>query len=139
MLRKPGDSDPAKPKAAKLKPAKGIEAPLTGDWVCVAEGNAVRAIPTAHADLTAAVAAAMHTVASGIELGEIKGRDFIPAQPLAMATDLRRDVYAEVEVDRDTALQYLRREAICLDSPAPRGIVLLTYRNRASGLREKSG
>ncbi|MFG6386680.1 MAG: RsmB/NOP family class I SAM-dependent RNA methyltransferase [Muribaculaceae bacterium] len=139
MLRKPGDSDPAKPKAAKLKPAKGIEAPLTGDWVCVAEGNAVRAIPTAHADLTAAVAAAMHTVASGIELGEIKGRDFIPAQPLAMATDLRRDVYAEVEVDRDTALQYLRREAICLDSPAPRGIVLLTYRNRPLGFVKNLG
>ena len=139
MLRKPGDSDPAKPKAAKLKPAKGIEALLNGDWLCVAEGNAFRAIPTAHADLTAAVAAAMHTVASGIELGEIKGRDLTPAQPLAMASDLRRGVYAEVEVDRDTALQYLRREAICLDSPAPRGIVLLTYHSRPLGFVKNLG
>ena len=56
-----------------------------------------------------------------------------------MATDLRRDVYAEVEVDRDTALQYLRREAICLDSPAPRGIVLLTYRNRPLGFVKNLG
>lgn len=139
MLRKPGDSEPVRPKAAKFKAVKGFEAPLHGSWLCTADGNSVRAIPAAHADLTAAVAAAMHTVASGIELGEIKGRDFIPAQALAMAADLRRGVYAEAEVDRNTALQYLRREAICLDSQAPRGIVLLTYLNRPLGFVKNLG
>lgn len=139
ILRKPGDSQPARPKAAKFKPVKGFEAPLHGSWLCTADGNSVRAIPTAHADLTAAVSSAMHTVASGIELGEIKGRDFIPSQPLAMATALRRGVYAEAEVDRTTALQYLRREAISLDGAVPRGIVLLTYHNRPLGFVKNLG
>jgi len=139
MLRKPGNSAPAKVKPAKIKPAKDINVPLKGEWVCIADKNTIRAVPQEHTDLLAAVTASMNVVAYGIEAGEIKGRDFVPAQALAMATDLQRGTYPEVEIDRDTALRYLRREAIALPDGTPRGITLLTHAGRPLGFAKNLG
>ena len=81
----------------------------------------------------------MNIVSYGIEVGELKGRDLIPSQPLAMAVDLQRGAYPEAEVDRETALRYLRREAVTPGDGTPRGIVLLTYRGKALGFVKNLG
>ena len=44
-----------------------------------------------------------------------------------------KDVSPRVEIDYDTAISYLRREAIRLPEDAPRGIVTLTYRGAVIG------
>lgn len=139
MLRKPGDADPARVKTAKIKTLKDFKLPLNGEWVCVADNNTLRAIPARHVDLNAAVSGSMHVISSGIELGEMKGRDFIPAQPLALAVALKQESYPQAELDRETALRYLRREAISLPEGTPRGIVLLTYMGKSLGFAKNLG
>lgn len=139
MLRKPGEANAAKVKSAKVKALKDVKAPLQGDWVCIADKEKIRAIPSRHVDLNAAVGNSMNIISSGIEIGELKGRDIIPSQSLAMAIDLQRGVYPEADVDLDTALRYLRREAIALPSDTPRGIVLLTYRGHSLGFVKNLG
>lgn len=63
----------------------------------------------------------------GVPLATVKGRDLIPTQALAMSTALNREAFVRVEVDRATALGYLRRLAVALPGTAPRGYVLLTH------------
>ena len=69
--------------------------------------------------------------AAGVEVATLRGKDLIPAQSLALDRCLNRDAYPAVEVDRDTALSYLRRNAITIT--APRGIVLLTHQAHPLG------
>lgn len=64
-------------------------------------------------------------------LGEIKGKDVIPSQELAMSTLLAKDRFPACDVALETARAYLRREAISID--APRGFVLLTFDGQPLG------
>lgn len=59
-------------------------------------------------------------------LTELKGRTEIPTHAASLAADFRADKWPQAEVDRETAVAFLRRDAIRLDD-APRGLVLLTF------------
>ena len=74
-----------------------------------------------------------------LTLGTVKGRDVIPAQPLALSTDLSSEAFGRADVDRVTALAYLRHETITLADDAPRGIVLLYYRDLPLGFVKNLG
>lgn len=74
-----------------------------------------------------------------LTLGSVKGRDVIPAQALALSTDLRREAFGRADVDRATALTYLRHESITLGYEAPKGIVLLYYRDLPLGFVKNLG
>ncbi len=76
---------------------------------------------------------ALNIVNQGITLATIKGRDYIPTQQLALSTALNIKEFNTAEVDHDTALSYLRREAQSLPGDTPRGLVLLTYQSRPLG------
>lgn len=68
---------------------------------------------------------------SGIELGELKGKDFIPAQALANFHK-KLHHFPEVEVDEKKALEFLRGNDPDLDLKE-KGIYLLTYENIGLG------
>ena len=55
----------------------------------------------------------MYVKKMGLGIGEIKGKDLIPAHALAMS-DWANLPYGEIEVDEATALQYLRRADLVL-------------------------
>ena len=78
-------------------------------------------------------------VHAGIPLGTVKGKDIIPCQSLALSTVLRREAFPCIDLDCDTAIAYLRREAITLPSSTPRGIVLLTYSGLPLGFAKNLG
>lgn len=127
-------------RGGAAKPLAAVPQALEGDYIVTehADGR-LYALPAVHAADAAAVAAAMYVTAPGIEAGEIKGHDFIPAQPLALACDYRRGTWPEAEVDADTALAYLRREAVTAPDGAPRGIVLLTFGGHPLGFVKNLG
>lgn len=52
---------------------------------------------------------------------------------------VEKEKYPEVEVDKDTALAYLRRESIKLPDNAPRGLVIITYKNLPLGPAKNIG
>ena len=60
-----------------------------------------------------------------------------PAAPLSLAFD--RSAYPEVELDLDTALRYLRREALRLPAETPRGLVVVTYLGHPLGFVKNIG
>ena len=50
-----------------------------------------------------------------------------------------RSSYPKCRIDYETAIKYLRHEAIMLSAVAPKGIVTLTYRGHAIGFANNLG
>lgn len=142
LLRKHGDAPASRVK--QLKPAKTkalIDASqfLEGQYSLNPTTDNIIAVDSRHAALLAELDRSMHIVYKGVELGTVKGRDFIPSQALAMEAALREDAFAHVQVDRDTALEYLARQAVVLPEGSPRGIVLLTWEGHPLGFVKNLG
>ncbi len=60
------------------------------------------------------------------EAGEFKGKDFIPAHSLAVSTVVATD-WPAVELDRETALRFLKKDNIELPGEAPKGWLLARH------------
>jgi len=144
LLRKPVGSQaglkgrPFKGDASKvpaecrgwLKPEGGFEFFI--------KNESVYALPSALKDDMWQAGQELYALVPGIEVALMKGRDWVPAHGLAMSTALNRDAFCQVEVTRQQALAYLHCDAIRLED-APRGIVLLTYKNIPLGFAKNIG
>lgn len=87
----------------------------------------IAAVRTSLLDDVQRVAACVRTLTAGVLMGESKGRKFVPAHALALSTVLADMAFPRAELDRDTALRYLRREAVVLPPELPRGHVLMCF------------
>ncbi len=102
-------------------------------------GGIYRAFPSLYNPLLGILRRRLQVLHSGIELGEMKGKKFIPSHTLAMSTALHPQGFATAEIDRDTALSYLRREGITLDTAQAHGYVLLTHQGVPLGFVNNLG
>ncbi|MBK5721766.1 rRNA cytosine-C5-methyltransferase [Dysgonomonas sp. Marseille-P4677] len=82
--------------------------------------------------------AQLDIVSEGICIGEIKGKDLIPSQSLALSNELNREAFVVCDIDWKTAITYLRKEVIILDDE-PKGYILLTYKNVPLGFVKNIG
>ncbi|MGM9763963.1 MAG: rRNA cytosine-C5-methyltransferase [Candidatus Cryptobacteroides sp.] len=102
------------------------------------KGETVVAVPeNISAEVTFAEAF-LHVIAAGTAVGTIKGKDLVPDADLALSVILRDGAFPSVEVDRETALKFLHRDAIVLPV-AERGYVLLKYGSRGLGFVKNLG
>ena len=163
-LRKPdAEDEPAaysfsKAKASKKKDKKGGAAasPVSKEhmgmalnwlkqenaerYTLSAEGAGIVAFLQRYTDELAAMKQYLKVIQAGVLTGEVKGKDLIPTHALAMsATLLRQDAFDTEEVSYEQAIAYLRKEAITLPETAPRGYILLTYRNIPLGFVKNIG
>jgi NOL1/NOP2/fmu family ribosome biogenesis protein len=67
-------------------------------------------------------------VYAGTNIATMKHDKAIPEHALATSLLINRAVFNNIEIDLNTALEYLRRNAILL-SDQPRGYALLTFQN----------
>lgn len=81
----------------------------------------------------------LRILSHGVKDGMQKGKNVIPDHTLALSFSTDKSAYPNVEVDYQTAIAYLRHEAIVLSSDAPRGIVLLTYKGYPIGFAKNLG
>ena len=81
----------------------------------------------------------LHILSHGINRPTIKGKKTIPDISLALSADQEANNYPSVEVDYNTAINYLRREAIVLPSETPRGIVTIKYKGLGLGFANNLG
>ena len=81
----------------------------------------------------------LRILSHGVKDGMQKGKNVIPDHTLALSFSTDKSAYPNVEVDYQTAISYLRHEAIVLSSDAPRGIVLLTYKGYPIGFAKNLG
>lgn len=105
----------------------------------ISRGDAVEGIPAAHIKTVQALQRELDIISIATEIATLKGRDFIPSQALAMSAILAPDAFQHVETDNDTALAYLRREAVTLGADTPRGFILLTHNGYPLGFVKNMG
>ncbi|MGN0257297.1 MAG: rRNA cytosine-C5-methyltransferase [Bacteroides sp.] len=97
------------------------------DYLLLPQGERVLAFPQHWLPLLQELKNHLYLLQAGVALAEVKGRDLNPCHALAMSHLLRRGAFPEVEVEREQALSYLRREVLQLPLGTPRGFVLITY------------
>ena len=110
---------------------------LDEDVTIIRKGELLCALPQALiAD--APVLERLHPLRSGIAVGEVKGKDFIPHADLALARCLSQNAFARYDASLETALSFLKKEAI-MAPDAPKGILLITYNGLPLGFVKNLG
>lgn len=157
VLRKSGDAEegsrrmkPARPNTdksrqktdkSKLKVEK-----FPHQWLCsqsdfcvYRQGDRFVAVHKEMSDLYAVACQSLNIVHAGVTLGELKGRDIIPQQSLALSTRLCADAFPMAELSYADAITYLRREAVVLPPSVPRGFVVVTFNGHPLGFVKNLG
>ena len=91
----------------------------------------IHALPESRLTDLAVLQSALYLKEAGITLGHSAAKDFIPNHQLAMSTMVNPEL-PSLSVDREQALQYLRKEDLHADSPH-RGWTLVQYEGRNLG------
>ncbi len=89
-------------------------------------GETVIAVPKNLIRDIAVLEAVLHVIASGCAAGTLKGAALVPDADLALSVAFNREAFPCAEVDRQTALAFLHRDAIMLPD-APKGYVTIIY------------
>jgi 16S rRNA C967 or C1407 C5-methylase (RsmB/RsmF family)/NOL1/NOP2/fmu family ribosome biogenesis protein len=92
------------------------------------------AIPKSNFDLFSFMQKNYYLRLAGVNLGELKGNDFIPSDAIAFSKNLNPNVHS-VNLRKEDALTYLRGGSPAID--APNGFVLVRYDNFALGWVKK--
>lgn len=109
------------------------------DYELSVVGTSVTAFPKAYLSELSSLQQSLRVIQSGVSLAEAKGKDLIPHHALAMNCLLCTDAFSHEEVTYEQAIAYLRKEAIVLSAAAPRGYVLLTYKDVPLGFVKNIG
>lgn len=75
---------------------------------------------------------------AGTEIGEMKGKNFVPAHALAMSTELNNSAFNKIQVAYEEALSYLRKEPL-RPKTNQTGIELVSYENQILGFQKNIG
>ena len=92
----------------------------------ILRGDMLIALPEYLKDDVSLLESFLHVIASGCAVGMVKGKDLVPDSDLALSLMLREGAFQVADVDRDTALAFLHRDAITL-SGMEKGYVLIRY------------
>ena len=112
---------------------------LQGDFTIIEEKGSIRAIPTWWTSVYNRIKSSLYVIHAGITIGNIKGRDVVPDTSLALSTSLNTAAFPSAELSYTDALNYLRKEAITINSNVPTGLVIVTYRNQPLGFVKNIG
>ncbi|MDL2255669.1 RsmB/NOP family class I SAM-dependent RNA methyltransferase [Parabacteroides sp. OttesenSCG-928-K15] len=105
----------------------------------IAENNYIRAIIRDYSEDYQRIAQKLRMISAGITLGEMKGKDIIPAHALALSTRLNRKAFPTTELTWEEAIAYLRKEALHLPEEAAKGYNLFTYKGLPLGFVKNIG
>lgn len=109
------------------------------DFEIIAEADRFTAFPRSHRRLLERVKECVDVIAEGVLMATVKGSTLIPAHPLALSTRPGTAGYPSYEIDRATAVDYLRGNSPVLPPEVPTGYVVLTYRGEPLGFVKNLG
>ena len=69
---------------------------------------------------------------SGVRIGKLAGKDLVPDHELALSTIINKDAVLQTELDKDQAIQYLRRDNISIN-PTEKGWSLMNFEGQSLG------
>ena len=117
---------------------EGLQRLMNVPVVFRTKGETITAVPDNIAADVVRVEDTLHVVAAGCAVGVIKGKDLVPDADLALSLLLADDAYPSVELDRQSALQFLHRDALTFPD-APKGYLLLKHEGLALGFVKNLG
>ena len=140
-------NEQSRKKSKKKQPADKVQIPkVVKEWLASEAsldykqfGNLIVAAHSCFQEEMSLLSQSLKVVYGGIPVGEVKGKDVVPHHALAMSTALNRNAFPHVELTYEQAIAYLRKEAIVLESTAPKGMVLVTYRDCPLGFVKNIG
>lgn len=101
-------------------------------WEILIENNQINAYDKNRLDDFLLLNKQLKCMHSGILLGELKGKDFIPSTCVALSKKLDKDSIESIEVNYETAIAFLRKETIQLPDSS-RGYILICFKNQSLG------
>ncbi|MFT3754196.1 MAG: rRNA cytosine-C5-methyltransferase [Paludibacter sp.] len=107
-------------------------------WTIITENNLVKAYDKNRLADFQVINKQLKCMHSGLLLGEIKGSDFIPGAGMALSKKLDKSSVEIVDVDYETAILFLKKEAIFLPD-SKKGYLLVTYKNLGLGWVKNMG
>lgn len=114
------------------KPAAEIRQWLTRDCALFAFNDDIRALQPNHDQLLAFLTRRLYIVNAGTCLGSVKHHKIVPAHAAALSVYLNHERFNVLDVDRETALRFLRKESIDAAS-SPRGFTLVRFEGLGLG------
>lgn len=108
-------------------------------YAMYADGDRVNAFPREWMPLLERVRKVTDVIHDGVHVASLKGRDYAPAHSLVMSRAFNKSAFPHVDIDKDTALRYLRGESPVMPEGTPRGYVVLTYEGEPLGLVKNLG
>lgn len=127
-------------KGGKETPVpKGAERLLDRKVVFRMKGDTLTAVPLPLASAVSTLQQHLHVIAAGCAVGTVKGSILVPDADLALSLMLDSEAFPSVEVDRQTALSYLHRDAIVLPAQAQKGYVLIRHEGLPLGFVKNLG
>ncbi len=134
MLKKPDESHHIRIKEDKPKNSDRQSTIVLAEYfqnaeelVSIVKDDRLYTLPKEHYSIFAYLMKKLFIRQTGIFVGNQKEKNFIPSEELALSIDLKKDI-ACVEVDLETALNYLRCENISLPGVAI-GWTIITFQN----------
>jgi len=116
----------------------GIDSLLNVDVTFRQRSGTVVAVPVSIETDLAYVEQYLHVIAAGCAVGVLKGNTLVPDADLALSVVFDKTAFPVAEVDTDTALKYLHRDAIVLDD-MPKGFVTISYKGLPLGFVKNLG
>ena len=117
-------------KQANIKPLKSGDCPFKLDkikeWKIVNNNNLIRAYEASMFEKFLYLEQNLYRIQSSLLIAEQKGRDFVPSAALALAKCFDTESVTKNEIDKQTAISFLKRENIILPN-TEKGFVLLTF------------
>jgi 16S rRNA C967 or C1407 C5-methylase (RsmB/RsmF family)/NOL1/NOP2/fmu family ribosome biogenesis protein len=141
VLQKKEGSSFIKPRTKKtgLDKISKTEEGLLKPWlkedknrVLFKQGDDIIAIPAAFEMDLVILQSALYIKKAGIKIGKLAGRDFVPDHQLALSSLIAPDTVS-IPLNREQAIQYLRRDEVQLSTGAIRGWALVTYQGQNLG------
>ncbi|MDE5876385.1 MAG: rRNA cytosine-C5-methyltransferase [Muribaculaceae bacterium] len=102
------------------------------------DGKILSMLPTALNELVNKLKG-IKILSAGVTVAELKGREWAPTSQLALSTAFNPEAFEIVDVDEETALSYLRHEALRLPDTTPRGFVVIAFKGLPLGMVKNIG
>jgi 16S rRNA C967 or C1407 C5-methylase (RsmB/RsmF family)/NOL1/NOP2/fmu family ribosome biogenesis protein len=119
----------------RMKTTGKTKAPLpwlTGDFITLERNDLIIAVPASLAADMEMISSRLNIVTQGVAVGTTKHGKFIPEHALALSTDINKQEFSTVDLDREQAIQYLRKDNLMLHDQA-RGLSLVQFEGNPLG------
>jgi NOL1/NOP2/fmu family ribosome biogenesis protein len=124
--------------AQKVSVPAGLDKYFSADVRFRMKADLVTAVPESVAGDVSLLEGALHVIMAGCAAGMVKGKDFVPNADLALSLILAEEAFPVADVDLDTALAFLHRDAVTLRD-CEKGFIMLRYEGADLGFVKNIG